>query len=640
MRVHELAKELGMGSKELVDKLKAMNVPIKGHMSGLDDDTVELIRQEFATEKEKAIEENILEVDFPVTVKDFAVKIGKKPSELIQMLMSRRKMLNLNQSIDMDTAADIARELGINLQEKKKLEEVLETVDIGEQKPAHKRPPIVTIMGHIDHGKTTLLDYIRKSRVAAKESGGITQHISVYTVDTSYGQITFVDTPGHETFTAMRARGANVTDIVILVVAADDGIMPQTQEAISHARAAGVPIIVAINKIDKPNVNIDMVKQQLAKNDLAPEDWGGKTITVPLSAVTGKGVDQLLEMISLQAEIMELKADYERPAVGVVVEASLSKNLGPVATVIVQQGIVHIGDTIVCGTHSGRVRILRDDFGRQVNERRPSQAVEIIGLTGVPLSGDKFFVVPSEKEAHSIIARRLEEEKARTTQSDKRHVRLEDLYDQMQQGEVKTLNLIIKADTYGTLEAIEGMLLKVDLQEISLNILHKGVGVINMSDVILADASSALIFGFKVDVEGQASKKAQEKGIEIKTYQIIYELTLDLKAAIEGMLKPDVERVFAGRARVKQVFNLTKSGIIAGSLVEKGQINRNQHCTVTRDGQIIHEGKVQTLKRFKDDVREVKEGLECGIGVGYRELQEGDIIETFEEKVTTKRIKI
>ena len=641
MRVHELAKELGYGSKDFVKILNDMGIQVKGHMSGIDDDTAELVRHELAQQKEKEIDSNVLEINFPVTVKDLAVKLGRKSSELIAMLMKKGRMLNLNQNVDEELARDIAYDCGINLQQKKSLDQVLEDESIAESAEARLRPPIVTIMGHIDHGKTSLLDYIRNSNIAGKESGGITQHISVYTVNTDHGMITFVDTPGHETFTQMRARGANVTDIVILVVAADDGIMPQTEEAISHARAANVPVIVAINKCDKENINIDMVKQQLSKHDLLPEDWGGKTITCQISALKGTGVDHLLEMLLLQAEMMELKADYDRSAMGIVVEAHLSVGLGPVASVIVQQGTLRKGDWVVCGSHVGKMRILKDDYGRQLNDATPSMSVEIVGLNGVPLAGDKFVVVPSEKEAIEIAKRREEEIRALQAQPQKKHTSLEDLFGQIQESEdVKDFNIILKADTFGTLEAIDGMLAKIDIKEINLNILHKGVGVINMSDVVLAEASDAVIFGFKVSVEGSAAKKASNQGIQVKTYQIIYELTLDLKAAIEGLLEPDIEEVLEGRARVKQVFNLTKHGIVAGSYIEKGVVNRNSKCRVNRDGKVIFEGRVSTLKRFKDDVRDVKEGFECGIGCGYNQVKVDDIIETFTEIRTTKRIEI
>ena len=641
MRVHELAKELGFGSKDFVVKLKDMGIAVKGYMSGIDDETVELVRHEFEEKKDEEIKGNVLEIDFPITVKDFAVKVKKKPSELIKILMGKKKMLNLNSNLDEELAKEIAYDFGVNLKQKKLLDEVLEEEAIADDANAKTRAPIVTIMGHIDHGKTTLLDYIRDSNIAGKESGGITQHISVYTVDTKHGMITFVDTPGHETFTAMRARGANVTDIVILVVAADDGIMPQTEEAISHARAAGVPIIVAINKCDRENVNIDLVKQQLSKHDLTSEDWGGQTIVCELSALKGDGVEHLLEMLTLQAEVMELKADYDRSAMGIVVEAHLSSGLGPVASVIVQQGTLRRGDWVVCGSHVGKLKILKDDRGNQMQEALPSQSLEIVGLGGVPLAGDKFVVVPTEKEANVIASRRIQEAKSQAAEPPKKHTSLEDLFGQLQENEdVKDFNIILKADTFGTLEAIEGMLAKVDIKEVNLNILHKAVGIINMSDVVLAEASDAVVFGFKVPVDGAAAKKAAQTGLQIKTYQIIYELTLDLKAAIEGLLEPDIEEVFEGRARVKQVFNLTKHGIVAGSIIEKGLITRNSKCKVIREEEVIHEGKVNTLKRFKDDVRDVKEGIECGIGCGLNQIKEGDIIETFTELRTTKRVEM
>jgi len=640
MRVFELAKELGFGSKEFVEMIKGMGVEVKSHMSALDKDSAELIRQSLVEKKVEEVKSNVIEIDFPITVKDFSVKVNKKPSEIIAMLMKKRLMIGINQNMPDDKAQELANEMGFTLAQKQAIEEVLEKVDITESKNLKARAPIVTIMGHIDHGKTTLLDGIRKSNVAAKESGGITQHISVYSITTEKGRITFVDTPGHETFSQMRSRGANLTDIVILVVAADDGFMPQTDEALSHAKAAGVPIIVAMNKIDKENINLDKVKQQLAKRDMAPEDWGGKTICCPVSGLKGTGVAHLLDMVLLQAEMMELKADYDRPAVGVVVESKISQGFGPVASVIVRQGVLKIGDMVVCGTSYGKVRTMRGDHGQQIKEAVPSQAVEIAGINGVSSSGDTFIVVPGEKEAADIVSRRLVEAKAKEVTPPKQHMRLEDLFTKIQADDVKTLNVIIKADTFGTLEAIEGMLTKVDVKEVTIHIMHKGVGAINMSDVTLAEASDAIIFGFKVAPEAQSAKYAQQNNLQIKTYQVIYELTLDLKAAIEGLLEPDVKRVFAGRARVKQVFNLTKYGIIAGSYIEKGDIMRGQKCIVLRAGKPIYEGKVDTLKRFKDDVREVKEGFECGIGTGLKQYEVGDIIETYMEQVTTKRIEM
>ena len=637
MRVYELAKELGLDSKEFLKKLKEMNFPVKSHLSIIDEETAQIIKEEFRTLKEKEISKNIVEVEFPLTVKDFSVKLGKKPSEIVQLLLRKGKFLNINQNIDQELAKDLAYQLGFTLKEKASLEEELIEREILDESRAKPRPPVVTLMGHIDHGKTSLLDFIRKSRLTEKETGGITQHIGAYQVETPKGKITFIDTPGHETFTSMRARGANLTDIVVLVVAADEGVKPQTEEAISHAKAAGVPIVVAINKMDKPQAQPDMVKQQLSKLGLSPEDWGGQTITVLVSAKTGEGIDELLEMLLLEAELLELKADYQRPALGVVLESKLSKGLGPVATVIVQQGTFRVGDVVVCADQWGRVRLLRDDRGNSLKEAYPSMPVELVGLGGLVSAGERFIVVPEEKEAIRIVEKRREKKEEKVIPE---HVRLENIYEKIKRQELKEFKVIIKADTYGTLEAIEDILKKIEVPSIEIKILHKGVGIINLSDVILADASDALILGFKVNVEPQASKKAQEKNIQIKTYQIIYELISEVKSALEGLLEPKIERVFLGRAKVKKVFKLSKAGVIAGCIVEKGRILRNAFCRVLRTGEVVFEGRVSSLKRFKDDVREVLEGFECGIGVGFNDIKEEDVIEVFIEEAKTRKIQL
>jgi len=639
MRVYELAKELGVDSKEFIKKLKGMNFSLKSHLSIIDKDTADIIRGEFKDLKEKEIQDNAIEVNFPLTVKDFAVKINKKPSEIMILLLKKGKRLSINQNMDKDLSIELGRSMGFNFREKSLLEEEL-VFDKGASSDNLKpRPPVVTLMGHIDHGKTSILDYIRKSRITAKESGGITQHIGAYQVDTGKGRITFVDTPGHETFTAMRARGADITDIVILVVAADEGVKPQTEEAVSHAKAAGVPIIVALNKIDRENIQTEMVKQQLSKLDLTPEDWGGTTIVAPVSAKTGKGIDNLLDMILLEAELLELKADFDRPAIGVIIESRLSRGLGPVSSVIVQQGVLKIKDAVVCGKIWGKVKALRNDKGLDLKEAFPSECVEIVGLQGIPSAGDKFFVVPSEKQAQEITGRKLSESR-KDNSSPVQYIRIEDLYKKMKEDNLEQFRVIIKADVYGTLEAISDILDRIELKEISVNILHKGVGAVNLSDVILAEASDALIVGFKTGVEQSASKRAKDKGIQIKTYQVIYELISDIKAAIEGLLKPVVKRIFLGRAKVKKVFKLSKFGIIAGSIVEKGKLQRNILCRLLRGKDEIFEGKINSLKRFKEDVKEVGEGVECGIGISYNGVQADDIIEGFKEESTAQRINV
>jgi translation initiation factor IF-2 len=636
MRVHELAKQLGIDSKELVRKIISMNVAVKSHMSAIDDDTAEIIKHEFTDQAEKEIEKNVIEVDFPITVKDLAIKLEKKSSEILTDLMRAGKMMNINQGLDEKTASDIAHIYKINLKAKPTMEEAIMRVPTSSN--LQKRCPIVTIMGHIDHGKTSLLDYIRKTTVAAKESGGITQHIGAYQVKTSKGIISFIDTPGHETFTAMRARGAHVTDIVILVVAADDGVKPQTIEAYDHAKAAKVPVIVAVNKIDKPNANLDMAKQQLSKIGLTSEDWGGKTTIVGVSAKTGKGVDELLELILLQSELMELKADYDRAAMGIVIEARLSKGKGPLATVLVQGGRLKAGDWVVCGVVAGKIRAMLDDHGNSVSEVLPGQPAEVSGLEGVPNPGEQFMVVPDEKSARQIVTQRKEEEARKKLLKPNVHLKLEDLYKKMTEENLKQLKIILKADVGGTLEAVEAAMAKISSTEVELAIMHKGVGTINSSDVLLADVTDSIIVGFKVPVDDQARDLGKQKGVEIRTYQIVYELLDDVKGALEGLLTPQIKRTFLGRARIKTVFKLSK-GIIAGSTVEKGKITRGAPCQVYRGTDIVYEGKVVSLKRFKDDVREVAEGYECGISVGLDSVQPDDVIDVFHEESVARKLK-
>ncbi|MCF7908850.1 MAG: translation initiation factor IF-2 [Candidatus Omnitrophica bacterium] len=635
MRIHELAKDLGVDSKELIKKLKKLNVQVKNHMSSIDAETAEIVKHELGEIERQEIEGNVIEVDFPITVKELSVRLNKKPSELLGDLIKQRKLFTINQSLDEKAACEIAYSYKVNLRQKPSQEE---TILKSTPKNLKKRAPIVTLMGHIDHGKTSILDYIRKSKVADKETGGITQHMGAYQVNLDKGSVSFLDTPGHETFTAMRARGANVTDIVVIVVAADDGVKPQTIEAIDHARAAKVPIIVAVNKIDKANANIDMVKQQLSKLDLTPEDWGGKTITVGVSAKTGDGVDELLDLIILQAEIMELKADYERPAIGIVVEARLSGGKGSLATALVQEGVLKVGDWCICGVHCGRVKAMHDDRGKLIKEAGPAHPIEILGLGGVPNPGDQLLVVPEEKSAREIVAKRLAvQEKKKLVPT--AHLKLEDLYQKMKENALKQLKVILKADVGGTLEAVEQALLKIPSKEVELNIIHKGVGAVNSSDVLLAEVTDSIIVGFKVGIDAQVREQAKSKGIELRSYQIVYELIDDVKAALEGLLTPQIKRTFLGRARVKAVFKLSRSGIVAGCIVEKGKITRGVPCHLFRANEIIFEGKVVTLKRFKDDVKEVTEGTECGIGIGYEKYQEGDIIDVFNEEIIARKLK-
>jgi len=572
-----------------------------------------------------------IELDFPVTVKELGIKLQEKPSVLIKSLMNMGSMVGINQALDEATVNKICQKYNCVIKKTPSAEEVIlaghkETDEPEDLKP---RTPVVTFMGHVDHGKTSLLDAIRKTKVVDAEHGGITQHIGAYRVSLPEGEIAFLDTPGHEAFTAMRARGASITDIVVLVVAADDGIMPQTQEAIDHARAAGVPIIVAVNKMDKPQANIDMVKKQLSTAGLMSEDWGGKTITVPVSAKTGAGIDSLLEMILLQAEVMELKANPKRPASGVVVEARMSKGRGPVATLLVQNGTLRLNQNIIAGNLFGKVRAMLNDRGQAITSAGPACPVEVLGISGIPEAGDQFFAVEDEKQAKAIAQSRQEKDKQQQLRSNKK-ISLEDLYAQITEGKIKELKIILKADVQGSLEAIKDTLDKLNVSEIKLSIIHAGVGNINNSDVILAVASDALILGFNVVSDDLAKELIAKEGIDVKTYNIIYELANDIKAAVEGMLEPKLKKIFVGRAEVRKMFKLSRSGTIAGCFVTKGKIIRNSSVSVMRNGEVAFEGSLSSLKRFKDDVREVLEGFECGLSVaGFDQLLEGDIIEAY-----------
>jgi translation initiation factor IF-2 len=483
-------------------------------------------------------------------------------------------------------------------------------------------------MGHVDHGKTSLLDAIRKSKVAEKEFGGITQHIGAYQVMTSHGKVTFLDTPGHEAFTAMRARGAQATDIVILVVAADDGVMPQTQEAINHARAANVPIIVAVNKIDKPEADPDRVKRELANLELVPEDWGGQTIFVSTSAKKGTGIDQLLEMTALQSEILELKANSNRAAKGVIIESRLDRGRGPVATALIQNGTLKEGDAIVVGAYSGRIRALIDATGKKVSSAGPSDPVEVLGLSGVPSAGDVLVAVSDERKARQIATMRADRAKAAGKASTR--ITLEGLQKQIQTGEVKELRLILKADVQGSVEALAQSLEQLSTEEVKLKVIHSSVGAINESDVMLASASGAIVLGFNVKAEPKASQQAQANGVDLRAYNVIYEAINDLKAALAGMLAPEIRETILGRAQVRQIFVISKLGPIAGSYVSEGKIVRGAKVRVRRGDDVIGQGVVTSLKRFKDDVREVPNGQECGIGVeAVPGIQAGDVLEVF-----------
>lgn len=574
-----------------------------------------------------------------ITVGELASEIGIKVSEIIKKLMALDIMATITQPIEGETAALVATEFGIEVEvSSSSIEDALEqTEDVEEDLLI--RSPIITIMGHVDHGKTSLLDKIRTTNVTKGEAGGITQHIGAYSVNSSVGKMTFLDTPGHEAFTSMRARGANVTDIVILVVAADDGPKPQTIEAIHHAKAADVPIIVAINKCDKENADPSRTAQMLIQHGLVSEEFGGDTIMVQVSAKSGLGIDKLLEMIALQAEVLELKENPNKPATGVVIESKLDKGRGNVATILIQSGTLKKGDHFVVGTVFGRVRAMQNERGKELESAGPSTPVEIIGISGLPNSGDKFRVGSDEKQVRQIATVRNNKEKE-AAQVVKQKTNLESLFNELEQGEKKTLNLIIKTDVVGSLEAISDSLSKLGNEEVQIKIIHGAVGAITQSDVVLAGASDAVIMGFNVRPEAQAKAIAQSEGVDIRLYTVIYDAIDDVKKALEGMLEPIVREVILGKVEVKQVFIIPKIGMIAGCHVSEGKVTRDSLIRVLRDHIVIFEGKLSSLRRFKDDVKEVQEGFECGIGIeSYKDLKEGDVLETYFKKEEAAKLE-
>ena len=574
-------------------------------------------------------QETVLTYKEGMTVSDVAAGMGKTNAQIIMKLMQVGIVANQNQTIDRETIELVALEFGYELKDEVITDATRfdEMVIEDEEDTLESRPPVVTIMGHVDHGKTTLLDTIRSSRVARGEAGGITQHIGAYQVDNNGFKITFIDTPGHAAFTQMRARGAQITDIVVLVVAADDGMMPQTEEAIAHAQAAGCPIIVAINKMDKSTANPDRVMEELTKYSLVPEAWGGDTIYVPISALKGTGVDQLLEMIQLVAEMKELKANPKRLAIGTVIEAQLDKGRGPIATFLVQNGTLKVGDVVVCGDTWGKVRTMEDDRHTRYNSVSPSTAVSITGLNQVPLAGDKFMVFNDEKSARDTAEARAN----RTKNADaaaRKATSLEDLFKKSDSDSTKELNLIIKGDVQGSVEALKASLEKINIEDLKVNIIRATVGTITDTDVSLAEASNAIIIGFNVRPMAQVRTEAATKGVEIRLYNIIYNVLNDIEAALKGMLDPVYEEVVTGQAEVRSIFKLSKVGTIAGCYVTDGVIERNSLVRVLRDGIVVFEGKMASLKRFKDDAKEVRQGFECGITIeNFNDIKEYDVIE-------------
>ena len=715
-RLYELAKELGLPSKELVKKAKELEIDVNTHMSSIKKDEEAIIRKALnkgkeiekdearVSEKGKAVKDKKdlkkpnkrqkhsgedsknrktqdnkeskgkkvqqdrskgrstgkkqeykrrgkqrrtaetvesrkpkqvtiknIKIGDTISIKELSEKIGKPVAEIIKNLLLMGVVATINQDLDYDTATLIALEYGITTEKtipKYDEDTLLNDVDDNPEdlKP---RPPVVTIMGHVDHGKTSLLDAIRETNVIATEAGGITQHIGAYTVNAEGKKIAFLDTPGHEAFTAMRARGAGVTDLAILVVAADDGVMPQTIEAINHAKAAEVTIIVAINKIDKPGANVDRVKQALSEYGLLAEDWGGDTICVPVSAKQKTGISDLLEMILIVAEMQELKANPNRKAKGTVIEAKLDKSRGPVATVLIQNGTLNTNDFYVVGTTCGKVRTMVDDKGKQVKKAGPSTPVEITGLSEVPDAGDIFITVDDEKIARQISENRKNKDREERLQSDQK-ISLDDLFNQIQEGKVKELNIIVKADVQGSVEALKQSLERLSNEEVKIKTIHGGVGAITETDVMFASASNAIILGFNVRPQPTAFELAEKDKVDIRLYRVIYDAIEDIEAAIKGMLDPEYKEVLLGHAEVRATFKASSIGTIAGCYVTDGKIRRNSELRVVRDGVVIHEGKIASLKRFKDDAREVSANFECGISLErFNDIKEGDILECF-----------
>lgn len=695
IRIYELARDIGISNKELIAFLEDLGADVKSHMSTVEEDIADMVREHFAANVEDDdIIDELLPDDMPsrekvkssrrseaeelrdrrskrkksksksrdrdrggrhaakgksdhgqeqsqsenapkeitlpdsVTVRDLSTTLGVAAAELIKKLMELGIMASINQTVDRETAVLLADEYGFKVREMEPKVDPLEDIE-DPPETLEPRPPVVTIMGHVDHGKTTLLDAIRESKVAATEAGGITQHIGAYQVEVEGKKITFLDTPGHEAFTQMRARGAQVTDIAILVVAADDGVMPQTVEAINHAKAADVPIIVAINKCDRPDANPDRVKQGLVEHGLVPEEWGGDVVCVNISALKRQNLDELLEMILLVAEMRELKANPNRPARGNVIEAKLDKGRGPVATVLVQKGTLRIGDAIVAGTVWGKVRAMVDHRGQRIKEAGPSTPVEVLGFSDVPQAGDTLVVVEDEKVARQISQERQEAAREESLQANV-PVSLDDLFSRIQEGNIQALNLIIKADVQGSVEALRQSLERLSTNEVRVNVIHGAVGAISESDVNLALTANAVIIGFNVRPDAAARRAAEREGVDIRLYRVIYDAIEDVKAALAGMLEPEYKEVVLGQAEVRATFRVPNVGVVAGCYVIEGKITRNAQVRVLRDNVVVHEGRISSLKRFKDDVREVATNYECGIGIEkFNDIKEGDIIEAF-----------
>ena len=644
--VSKLAKEYKLTSKELIAILEDHGIQVKNEKSFLDSETVALIESELAENLSEEHTSTVVEpaedssdtnpqttdslqITEGTTVSDLAASLKLQPSALIMRLMKLRVMANINQRLDYDTLIMLGKHLDFEVIKERTLEEDLLTDPPDPPESLQPRAPVVTIMGHVDHGKTSLLDSIRESNVSESEAGNITQHIGAYHVSLSTGSVIFLDTPGHAAFTAMRARGAQVTDIVVLIVAADDGVMPQTIEAISHAKAAKVPIVVAINKIDVPGARPDYIRQQLAEQDLVPEEWGGQTICVETSATEGTGIDTLLEMLLLEAALLELKANANKAARGIIIEAEVDKERGAVATVLVQSGTLRVGDAFVSGRYSGKVRAMIDDHGKRMKEVGPSRPVEILGFTGVPEAGDKFYAVESDRDARTISETRQDQYRTEKLGANS-HISLENLFQQIQEGEIKELNVVLKGDVQGSVQAVASSLLDLSTEEVKINIIHQAVGGITETDILLASASDAIVVGFNVHPTTEAVQAKEIEGIDVRTYNVIYNLISYIRSAMEGLLDPEVREVVIGRAEVRELFRVPRLGLVAGSYVNWGRISYNQPLRILRDNRLIHEGKVNSLRRFKDNVNEVQANYECGIGIEtFDDLKVGDVLECY-----------
>lgn len=682
-RVYEIAKDLSLTSKELIEKLSSLNINVKSHMSSVTEVEFEKLynhlnkkeektepvviqnnstnpnsqkqekqertkkkkrkkdkpkgnfKREVKVEKDDSMTEKIIKLENgSLTVGELAQKLGQNSSTIIKKLMGLGIMANLNQVIELDTIEILALEFGyeVQIEQSDGIQDEIISIEQDEPDQLKDRHPVVTVLGHVDHGKTTLLDSIRHASVTKGEAGGITQHIGAYQVTANGKKITFIDTPGHAAFTAMRARGAKVTDIAILVVAADDGVMPQTVEALNHAKAANVPIIVAVNKMDKPTANPDRVKQELTNYGLVSEEWGGDTIFAPISALSGEGIDNLLDLILLVAEVQELKANPDTHASGTVIESKLDKGRGPVATVLVQRGTLKVGDSLACGTTAGKVRAMINDQGKQIKKAGPSTPVEILGLSEAPGAGEIFKVFADDKIARNIAEQYVQKNKDELLKKNT-PVSLDDLFKSIQEGQIQELNIIIKADVQGSAEALKQSLERLDHEEVKVRVIHSGVGAINETDITLASASGAIIIGFNVRPDAASKKISDDLNVDVRLYRIIYNVIEDVEAAIKGMLAPKFEEVVLGKAEIRQIFKASKIGNIAGSYVLEGKITRNDPVRLIRDSIVIYEGTLDTLKRFKDDAKEVAAGFECGIVLEkYNDVKEGDIVESFTMK--------